>query len=97
MHGAGASEFPELAPFPGWGRWDLEAGREGNACDATSSIPLIGPSAAQTSGALMGINSGEGKQRVFLKNALSGLCSLERAGIFPAAWWAHAWSCSNEL
>lgn len=45
----------------------------------------------------MGINSGEGNQRVFLKNALSGLCNLERAGIFPAAWWAHAWSCSNKL
>lgn len=32
MDGAGANEFPELAPFAGWGSCNLEAGKEGNAC-----------------------------------------------------------------
>lgn len=36
----------------------------------------VKPSAAQASGTLVGINSGEGNQRVFPKNALSGLWHL---------------------
>lgn len=39
-------------------------------------LQCLKPSAAQASGTLVGINSGEGNQRVFPKNALSGLWHL---------------------
>lgn len=85
MGGAGASKFPELAPSPGWGSCDLEAGKEGNACASTSSIPLIGPLPVYEAQCCpsfrntYGINSGEGNQRVFPKNALSGLWHLRES------------------